>query len=94
MYGSNIMPVFLNLRNPGYTSVRDTGKVNNTENEDAILNNDEYDSAIFERIDKEGGLEPTIQWVAKEPNQIKYIDNPKDYASTQEDGNTYLQNLE
>ena len=93
-YGSNIMPVFLNLRNPGYTSVRDTGKVNNTENEDAILNNDEYDSAIFERIDKEGGLEPTTQWVAKQPNQIKYIDNPKDYAYTQENGNVYLQDLD
>ena len=93
-YGSNIMPVFLNLRNPGYTSVRDTGTVNNTANEDSILNNNEYDSAIFERIDKEGGLEPTTQWVAKQPNQIKYIDNPKDYAATQEDGNTYLQDLE
>ena len=94
VYGSNIMPVFLNLKNPGYTSVRDTDKVNNTANEDSILNSNEYDSAIFERIDKEGGLEPTIQWVAKEPDQIKYIDNPKDYASAQENGNTYLQDLE
>lgn len=68
------MPVFLNMRNPGRSSVIEDNKLDNREKENAILNNSEYDSAIFIRIDKEGdkhGTVPTTQWVIKDPNQVK-----------------------
>lgn len=75
------MPVYLNMRNPGYSSVKD-GKFKTineyTEYENSLILDNQYDSALIERYDKEGdnhGLTPTKQWVVKNPNQIKSIDS-------------------
>ena len=83
------MPVYLNFRNPGTTSVRDTGMADNVENEIKLFRDNSYDSAIIERFDKEGGLSPTTQWVAKYPNQIKSIDNRGTFSTN--DNNIYHQ---
>lgn len=87
------MPVYLNMRNPGYSSVKD-GKFKTldeyTQYENSLILNDKYDSALIERYDKEGdnnGLKPTKQWVVKNPNQIKSIDNNGQFS--QEDNNIY-----
>lgn len=75
------MPVYLKMDNPGESSVYD-GKFNTlneyTERENEIIRDPQYDSAIFVRYDKEGdrrGMVPTKQWVVKDPNQIKSVDN-------------------
>lgn len=87
------IPVYLNMRNPGVSSVRD-GKYKTlqeyTDRENEIIRDPQYDSGLFERYDKEGdrrGMEPTKQWVVKKPNQIKHIDNLGDW--NQEDDNIY-----
>lgn len=75
---ANTMPVYLSLQNPGIHKVEENTTVNNLSKENEILEDTSYDSAIFERFDKEGdndGKTPTVQYVAKTPNQIKSIDN-------------------
>ena len=77
-YRYNItMPVFLNMKNPGESSVKD-GKYRTineyTNRENELIRDDQYDSVFIERYDKEGdhfGMVPTKQWVVKKPNQIK-----------------------
>lgn len=73
------MPVFLNFKNPGYSNIKDFKTFQAaTENESRILLDDNYDSAIIVRFDKEGdknGFIPTPQWAAKHANQIKSIEN-------------------
>lgn len=71
-----VIPVFLNMRNPGFSSVLD-GKYSKPSEyvaaENRIILDDKYDSAIFVRYDKEGQTmaTPTTQWVVKNPLQIK-----------------------
>ena len=87
---SLVYPVFLQLKNPAITSVRTTNKVVNTQEESRLLLDDQYDSVIMERFDKEGdnnGLIPTWQWAVKSPNQIKSIDNNGQFSLT--DNNIY-----
>lgn len=81
------IPVFLNFRNPGFTSVKTTGNIDNTKAEIELFHNDNYDSSIIERYDKESKATPTKQWIAKTPNQIKHIDNVGTFYST--DNNMY-----
>lgn len=80
------MPVFLNFRNPGYSNVRDFKTlVEATKNESKLLLDDNYDSVIMVRFDKEGdrkGIVPTTQWAAKHPNQIKHIENEGTWSKT------------
>ena len=71
------IPVYLNMRNPGSSSVND-GKYNTieeyTDRENELIKDPQYDSVFIERYDKEGdnhGAVPTKQWVVKNPNQIK-----------------------
>lgn len=84
-YGHHIaMPVYLNLRNPGYSDVTDGSSKTKEEylsDENAIIKDDKYDSAIFVRYDKEGGEQPIKQWAAKYPNQIKSIKNNGDFST-------------
>ena len=75
------MPVYLNMRTPGESSVND-GKYNTieeyTERENELIRDPQYDSVFIERYDKEGdnhGAIPTKQWVVKKPNQIKHVEN-------------------
>lgn len=88
---SKTMPVYLSLQHPGYSSVND-GKFNtileytNCENE--LLRDNQYDSAIFERYDKEGdrhGMVPTTQFVAKRPGQIKSVRNEGPFSTNNDD---------
>ena len=75
---SKTVPVYLNMRTPGTSSVIEDNTVDNTDKENNIIDNPEYDSAIITRFDKEGdnnGTTPTTQWVVKQPTQIKSIDN-------------------
>lgn len=87
------MPVYLNMKNPGQTSVRD-GKYKSlneyTDRENELIRDPNYDSVFIERYDKEGdrhGMEPTKQWVVKKPNQIKSIINFGTFST--EDDNIY-----
>lgn len=84
-YGHHIaMPVYLNLKNPGYSNVTDgSGKTKEEylNDENSIIKDDKYDSGIFVRYDKEAKDTPTKQWVAKYPNQIKYIKNNGDFST-------------
>ena len=69
-----VIPVFLNMKNPGYSSVLDDKDKTlkwYTDKENEIIKDSNYDSAIFVRYDKEGENKPTTQWVVKSPNQIK-----------------------
>lgn len=84
------MPVYLNMRNPAYSSVND-GKFKTineyTDYENKLIRDNKYDSVLIERYDKEGdnhGLKPTKQWVVKQSDQIKSIDNNGNF-STQND---------
>jgi hypothetical protein len=68
------MACYLNMKNPATTSVKD-GKFKTieeyTEHENDLIRDEQYDSVIMERYDKEGdrhGMEPTKQWVVKKPN--------------------------
>lgn len=83
------MPVFLNFKNPGYSNVKDFKTFQAaTENESRILLDDNYDSAIIVRFDKEGdknGFIPTPQWAAKHANQIKSIENKGTWSKTNDD---------
>jgi hypothetical protein len=84
-YGSVQIPVFLNMRNPGNTSVYDKGVVDNTSDENKVMNDPKYDSAIMIRYDKEGdnhGFTPTTQWFIKTANQVKSIDNQGTFSTT------------
>lgn len=95
-YRYNItMPVFLNMKNPGESSVKD-GKYRTlneyTNRENELIRDNRYDSVLIERYDKEGdhhGMVPTKQWVVKNPNQIKSILNDGTYTS----GNNIYHNL-
>lgn len=87
------IPVYLNMRNPGSSSVND-GKYNTieeyTDRENELIKDPQYDSVFIERYDREGdnhGAVPTKQWVVKNPNQIKHIDNLGDWNP--EDDNIY-----
>ena len=69
-----VIPVFLNMKNPGYSSVLDDKDKTlkwYTDKENEIIKDSNYDSAIFVRYDKEGENKPTTQWVVKSPNQVK-----------------------
>jgi len=75
------MACYLNMKTPAETSVKD-GKFNTldeyTKHENELIRDPKYDSVFIERYDKEGdrrGMEPTKQWVVKNPNQIKSIAN-------------------
>lgn len=75
------MPVFLNMRNVAKSDVTDGTfeSINDyLDNENKLINDDKYDSAIFVRFDKEGenhGTTPTTQWLVKSPNQIQSVNN-------------------
>lgn len=87
-----VIPVFLNIKNPGYSSVLDDSNKplhEYVEKENEIIKDSQYDGAQFIRFDKEGdnnGTTPTLQWVAKYPNQIKSAtDNNGEFGKENDD---------
>lgn len=68
-YGDNMYPVFLNLRNPAKTKYDGSLKSSQLrEVENKVIADNKHDSAILDTLDKEGRA---LQYVAKNPNQIK-----------------------
>jgi len=92
-----VIPAFLNIKNPGYSSVLDgSNKLLHeyVERENEIIKDSQYDGAQFIRFDKEGdnnGATPTLQWVAKHPNQIKSATDNSGEFSTENDDIRYNQ---
>jgi len=87
---NRVITVFLNMRTPAYSSVKD-GKYKTlseyTARENELIKDNNYDSVIIERYDKESNMSnPTTQWVVKNPNQIKSAtDNIGTYSTEDND---------
>ena len=79
------IPVFLSFKIPAYSNIMDFKTINDAlKNESELLLDDRYDSVIMTRFDKEGdkhGIIPTTQWAAKNPNQIKSIENYGEFST-------------
>lgn len=85
-YGENIYPLFLNLRNPMVTSVKQVKTIEELRTlENKALKNDNSDGAILDTIDKFGY---ETQYFAKSSNQIKLATNNVGTFSN-EDNNIY-----
>ena len=68
-YGENIYPLFINLRNPINTSIKQVKNIIELRNlENQALNNANSDGAILDTIDKFGY---EIQYYVKSPDQVK-----------------------
>lgn len=86
-YGKNIIPVFLNIKNPGRAkhTIYDLFSARKTESN--ILNDNKYDGAIFDTFDKGvKGNEQQIQYAIKNENQVKSaISNNGEFSTTNYD---------
>lgn len=72
-YGENIYPLFINLRNPINTSIKQVKSVIELRDlENKALNDANSDGAILDTIDKFGY---EIQYYVKSPNQVKSATN-------------------
>lgn len=71
-YGTNVLPVFLNVRNPGKSRTTIDNLFEARDIENKVISNPSHDGAILDTFDKgERGNEQQIQYVAKDPNQVK-----------------------
>lgn len=83
-YGENIYHLFLNLRNPINTSIKQVKNINELRTlENNALKNVNSDGAILDTIDKFGY---ETQYYVKTPNQVKSaIDNVGTFSRTNDD---------
>ena len=86
-YGTTVMPVFLNIRTPGKSKITIYDLLEARDIEDKVISDNNYDGAILDTYDKGvRGNEQQIQYVAKNPNQIKSAtSNTGAFSSTEND---------
>lgn len=90
-YGENIYPLFLNLKNPINTSIKQAKNINELRIlENNALKNVNSDGAIIDTIDKFGY---ETQYYVKKPNQAKSATNNNGEFSTNDD-NIYHSSVE
>lgn len=89
------MPVFLSSKNITTSDVKNFDNIkDSTDNESKLLLTDLYDGYKFVRFDKEGdnhGAVPTTQYVVKDPNQIKSIENNGNFSKFDDNIYNYKQ---
>lgn len=86
-YGTTVMPVFLNIRTPGKSKITIYDLLEARDIEDKVISDNNYDGAILDTYDKGvRGNEQQIQYVAKNPNQVKSAtSNNGDFSTTNDD---------
>lgn len=86
-YGTTVMPVFLNIRTPGKSKITIYDLLEARDIEDKVISDNNYDGAILDTYDKGvRGNEQQIQYVVKNPNQIKSAtSNTGEFSTTNDD---------